>query len=266
MTTQPTLYLPHGAGPCFFMDWTMSAPDTWDRMARWLRELPATLPEAPRALLVVSAHWEENEPTVSSSPAPELLFDYSGFPPHTYELTWPAPGAPELAERVRELLGSHGLPTRANDARGLDHGVFVPLKLAFPDARVPTLQVSLMSHLGAEAHLAMGRALAPLRDEGVLILGSGMSYHNLQGIMRPPSKAQSEIFDDWLAETVAAPAAERAERLAHWDGAPEARACHPREEHLLPLHVCAGAAGADAGERIYRDEVLGVVVSAHRFA
>ena len=244
----------------------MSAPDTWDRMARWLRDLPETLPEEPKALLVVSAHWEEAEPTVSSSPAPELLFDYSGFPPHTYELTWPAPGAPALAKRVRELLGSHDFNARADAVRGLDHGVFVPLKLAFPRAHIPTLQISLMKHLDAEAHFAMGCALAPLRDEGVLIVGSGMSYHNMQGFMRAPSKTESAAFDEWLSDTVAAPPAERSGRLTRWHDAPAARACHPREEHLLPLLVCAGAAEDAAGERVYRDEVLGVVVSAHRFA
>src|SRR5205823_2443749 len=161
------LYIPHGGGPCFFMEWTMGPPDTWDRMAAWLRRIAGTLPEKPKALLVVSAHWEEEVPTVTTSPAPALLFDYYGFPKSTYELTWPAPGSPDLAKRVRDLLGGAGIESRADDARGFDHGVFVPLKVAFPEANIPTVQLSLRAGLDPAEHIAIGRALAPLRDEGV---------------------------------------------------------------------------------------------------
>ena len=166
MTRMPTLFIPHGGGPCFFMEW--DPPDTWDRHRSFLETLPASLPEKPKALLVISGHWEAREFTVQSNPAPPLLFDYNGFPQHTYELTWPAPGDPALATRVGELLQGAGFETGTDTARGFDHGVFVPLKLVFPEADIPTVQLSLRSDLDPDAHLAVGRALAPLRDEGVL--------------------------------------------------------------------------------------------------
>lgn len=261
----PTIYLPHGGGPCFFMTWTMGPPDTWERMAAWLQALPQALPRAPTALVVISAHWEEARPTVTSAATPPLLFDYYGFPPHTYELTWPAPGSPALAQRVQGLLGAAGIETAADPGRGYDHGVFVPLKLSFPRADVPTVALSLRRGLDPAEHLAIGRALAPLRDEGVLLVGSGMSYHNMRRFMSPVAAAPSRRFDDWLAETVALAEAERSERLTRWTTAPDARECHPREEHLLPLMVVAGAAGSDAGARVFRDEVMGATVSAVRF-
>lgn len=261
----PTLYLPHGGGPCFFMDWTMGPADTWVRMADWLRGIPASLPAQPKALLVISAHWEQPAATLLSAPKPPLLFDYYGFPKHTYELTWPAPNPSELLPKVEALLRAASIPTASDPSRGYDHGVFVPLKLAFPRADIPTMQLSLRAGLDPAAHLALGRALAPLRDEGVLIVGSGMSYHNMRGFMQPQSLAASKAFDAWLAETVALPAAERSARLQRWSDAPSARASHPREEHLLPLMVCAGAAGEDAGRVDFRDVVMGVQVAAHRF-
>jgi aromatic ring-opening dioxygenase catalytic subunit (LigB family) len=247
------------------MEWTMGPRDTWDRLAGWLRSLPASLSEAPKALLVVSAHWEAPVPTVTTSKAPTLLFDYSGFPPHTYELTWPAPGDPELAARVHRLLESAGIASASDPARGFDHGVFVPLKVAIPDARFPTVALSLQRGLDPEAHLAIGRALAPLRDEGVLIVGSGMSYHNMRGFGDPRSHASSEQFDTWLGETVTAPRASRDTGLAHWQEAPAARLVHPREEHLMPLMVAAGAAKDDAGTVVFRDSVMQTVISAVRF-
>jgi aromatic ring-opening dioxygenase catalytic subunit (LigB family) len=262
---QPTIYLPHGGGPCFFMDWTMGPPDTWDRMAQWLREIPASLPEVPAGLLVVSAHWEEPVATVTSASSTPLLYDYYGFPPQTYELKWPAPGSPELAARVRSLLGKAGIESAADAARGFDHGVFIPLKVAYPEPRIPTVQLSLRAGLDPTEHLAMGRALAPLRDEGILIVGSGMSYHNMRGFMDPRTRDVSAVFDDWLTGAVTAPPDERDSSLVHWARGPSARQCHPREEHLLPLMVAAGAAGADRGQRVFRDEVMGAIVSGIRF-
>jgi aromatic ring-opening dioxygenase catalytic subunit (LigB family) len=266
MSELPTIYLPHGAGPCFFMKWTMGPADTWDATATWLRGLAATLPEAPKALLVVSAHWESAAPTVITSPSPSLLFDYSGFPPETYQLTWPAPGAPEVAARVRALLDAAGIASAETAERGLDHGVFIPLKVAFPDAHIPTVQLSLVAGLDPAHHLAIGRALAPLRSEGVLIVASGMSYHNMRGLRGGAGAAgHAKAFDDWLGEVVALPEAERTSALGAWSAAPSARESHPREEHLLPLMVAAGAAGRAAGRVVFRDEVMGVVVSAHQF-
>ncbi|MCO4748262.1 MAG: dioxygenase [Proteobacteria bacterium] len=258
---QPTLYIPHGGGPCFFMDWTPAG--AWDELAAYLRGIVPSLPETPRAVLVISAHWEERLPTLMTHRSPPMLFDYSGFPPHTYKLSWPAPGAPELAEVVAAHFASAGIEVGRDPKRGFDHGVFVPLLLALPDATVPTLQLSLKQGLDPEQHLAIGRALAPLRDEGVLIVGSGSSYHNMRGFGR--AMADSKAFDDWLADAVTAPAEERNSVLARWSTAPKARACHPREEHLLPLHVCAGAAGEDAGRIDFNGEVMGVKMSAVRF-
>ncbi len=243
----------------------MGPRDTWDSMASWLRGLGESLPEKPRALLVVSAHWEAARPTVQAHAAPPLLYDYYGFPEHTYSLTWPAPGAPELAARVRSLLEGAGIEADEDAERGFDHGVFVPLKLTFPDAEIPTLQLSLQRGLDPAFHLRMGEALAPLRDEGVLILGSGMSYHNMQHLRGNTAQVASAEFDGWLRETIGQPPEERHERLVGWSQAPAARVAHPREEHLLPLMVAAGAAGSDAGTIVFRDRVMTATVSAARF-
>ncbi|MDZ7750735.1 MAG: class III extradiol ring-cleavage dioxygenase [Gammaproteobacteria bacterium] len=261
----PTLFIPHGAGPCFFMEWKPAG--TWDRMAAWLSGMEAHVGTRPKAVVVVSAHWEAPAFTVNAARAPRLLYDYTGFPAHTYRLTWPAPGSPMLAGRIRSLLREAGLEAKEECRRGLDHGVFIPLKVAFPGADLPVVQVSLKRGLDPEVHLALGRALAPLRREGVLILGSGMSFHNM-GRFRPegsPVDMDSRRFDAWLEETVALSQRERDLRLSRWTEAPGARAAHPREEHLLPLHVVAGAAGDDTGELVFRDEIMGSVQSAFRF-
>jgi len=261
--TQPSLFIPHGGGPCFFM------PDprgTWTRMGDYLRSLAATLPERPRAILVVSGHWEERAFTFTGADRhPALIFDYYGFPPDTYQLSWPAPGAPWLAERGAALLHEAGLPAAIDPERGFDHGVFVPLKVAFPDADVPVVQMSLHASLDPALHVAAGQALAPLREEGVLLLGSGMSCHNLRAMGDPRLAAPSAEFDRWLTAAAAAEPAERGALLARWDGAPWARACHPREEHLLPLMVAAGASG-EPGTHDYGETVLEGAVSAFRFA
>jgi aromatic ring-opening dioxygenase catalytic subunit (LigB family) len=245
------------------MEW--SPKGTWDRLASWLASIDASLPRPPEALLVISAHWEARVPSVTSATAPELIYDYSGFPPHTYALRWPAPGAPELAARAQELLSNAAIESHADPQRGFDHGVFIPLKVAYPDARVPTVQLSLKSGLDPAEHIAIGRALAPLRDEGVLVVGSGMSYHNMRNFMTPRALEASELFDGWLAHTVSAEPVARDAALADWQRAPGARESHPREEHLLPLMVAAGAAPDALGERVFRDQVMGAVVSAVRF-
>jgi aromatic ring-opening dioxygenase catalytic subunit (LigB family) len=266
MTTKlPTLYLPHGGGPCFFMEWTLGPRDTWDRMAAWLRGVTGLLAQRPREMLVISAHWEESVPTVTTAHDPPLLYDYYGFPPHTYELTWPAPGSPDLAARVRSLLSDAGIESAANATRGFDHGVFIPLKLAVPDADIPTVQLSLRTGLDPAEHLAIGRALAPLREQGVFLVGSGMSYHNLRAFMTPGARTPSRRFDDWMAEAVAREPSAREAELRAWSRAPSAREVHPREEHLLPLMVVAGAAGSDGGRSVFRDEVMGAAVSAVQF-
>jgi len=261
--TLPTLFIPHGAGPCFFMDWTRGPADTWDRTAAWLKGLVAGLPERPKAILVVSGHWEEPVFTVGSAAQPPLLFDYHGFPEETYRLTFDAPGSPALAARVRALLGAAGIPTAEDAQRGYDHGVFVPLKLVTPQADIPVVQLSLRHDLDPQAHLAAGRALAPLRDEGVLIVGSGMSWHNMRGFS-PAFTGKSEQFDRWLGEAIADPAT-RDEAIRHWDRGPYAREAHPREEHLAPLFVAAGAAEGEPGRVAFRDKAMDVALSGYEF-
>lgn len=263
----PTFFVPHGAGPCFFMEWHPA--DTWDRMADFLRSIPGSLPEKPQAIVLVTAHWQEQQPSMSSAAQPGMIYDYQGFPAHTYELKYPAPGAPELAGQVSVLLKQAGFAPVQNPERGYDHGTFIPLKVAFPDADIPVLQLSLLESLNAADHIRLGQTLEPLRDEGVLIIGSGMSYHNMRGYGSRRSTPIAAAFDAWLTETVALPQAERNARLADWALAsgPAGRESHPnyREEHLLPLHVAAGAAGAGAGRKVFTDEVLSVAISAFRF-
>ena len=269
MARMPTMFIPHGGGPCFFMDW--NPPETWDRHREFLADVPATLPETPKALLVISGHWEEPQFTVQKNPSPPLLFDYGGFPPHTYELTWPAPGDPTLSDKVQSLIEAAGFPCLVDEARGYDHGVFIPLKVAFPQADIPCVQLSLRSDLDPAAHIAVGRALAPLRDEGVLIIGSGNTYHNMQKMMRAMQggggdAVNGQEFDRWLTDAVTRPdAAERDQMLAQWGAAPGARDANPREEHLIPLHVVAGAGLDDKGLKTLEDNVLGAVESAFTF-
>ena len=261
----PAVYIPHGGGLWLFVDVVFGEPDTLARLAahlRCLRGLPST---PPRAVLVVSAHWEERLPTVTTAERPPLLFDYFGFPPAAYELTWPAPGSPWLAGRTRALLDAAGIASAEAPERGFDHGVFVPMKLAYPAAEVPTVQLSLKAGLDPASHLAIGRALAPLRDEGVFVIGSGMSYHNMRGFGRREARAASLAFDAWLAETVALPRERRDARLVEWRAAPSGLEVHPREEHLLPLMVVAGAAGDDPGSVPYADVLMGVRISSARF-
>ncbi|MTJ79416.1 MAG: dioxygenase [Telmatospirillum sp.] len=262
---QPSIYLPHGGGPCFFMDPPEDDPARWIAMADYLSSLPGHLPARPDALLVISAHWECPRPTLLSAPAPGLLFDYYGFPPHTYTLTYPAPGAAGLIPRVRTLLEGAGIASDEDPARGYDHGVFVPLKVAFPDADIPILQLSLQKGLDPARHIAIGRALEPLRDANVAVIGSGLSFHNLGGLGDPALNRSATAFDEWLTDAVQKPAAERGSALEAWSAAPGARASHPREEHLLPLMVAAGAAGDDPGRQVFSGAIWGKAVSAYHF-
>lgn len=262
---QPTYFINHGGGPCFFLD-PGPMRDTWSELEDYLRGFADHLDERPRAILVVSGHWEEKRPTVNAGSAPPLLFDYGGFPPHTYQLTWAAPGDPALAERVRTLLGEAGIDSGSNGARGWDHGVFVPLKVMFPGADIPTVQLSLQLGLDPATHLAIGRALRPLREEGVLILGSGQTYHNMRGFMAGGGApdAAAEAFDGWLRQSMT-DGAMRDQALTRWAQAPGARQAQPREDHLLPLMVAAGAASGEPGRTAFHGHALGKPISGFRF-
>lgn len=261
----PGLFVPHGAGPCFFMDWNPA--DTWDRMAAFLKGVAGTLPQAPRAIVLVSGHWLEPGFSVTGSARPPLIYDYSGFPAHTYELTYPAPGEPALAERIVQLLRDTGEPARVDPQRGFDHGVFIPLKLMFPKADIPVVQLSLRRDMDPAAHIAAGRALAALRDEGVLIVASGMSFHNMRGYGDPRYTPVSARFDEWLTAAVESGKPRREAMLRDWASAPHAPDSHPPggEEHLLPLLVAAGAGAGSDGRKVYSEEVMKTTLSAFRF-
>lgn len=262
-TRQPVAFIPHGGGPWPFVDLGLDRREV-TALADYLRGLRG-LPTAPKALLVVSAHWEESVVSVMSGQAPPMLFDYYGFPPASYQLRWPAPGSPALAARVRALLGAAGVPTAEDPQRGFDHGTFVPLMLSYPEAELPVVQLSLKRGLDPAEHLAIGRALQPLRDEGVFIVGSGMSYHNLRAMGDPKAGPISEVFDAWLREAVTDAPERRDAQLIAWSRAPAARAAHPREEHLLPLMVIAGAAGSDRGSVAFNGTMMGWRLSAVHF-
>ena len=261
MTRQPTFFIPHGGGPCFFMD---DPSGNWTSMEGFLRSLPERLPERPTAILLVSGHWETDGFAFTGAEKPELIYDYYGFPPHTYQLRFDAPGAPELAQEAASLLQEAGLKAAVDQQRGLDHGVFVPLKVAFPDADVPVVEMSVDRKLDPALHMAAGRALAPLREKGVLIIGSGMSFHNMRGYGDPRFTAPSQEFDRWLSESVSMDNKARADRLERWEDAPAGRLSHPQEEHLLPLMVAAGAAEGP-GEQVYADQVLKTAISGFQF-
>ena len=260
----PVVFIPHGGGPWPFVPMGLPREEI-DALAGYLRTIPSVPPRRPEALLVISAHWETPVPTVMTAEHPALYYDYYGFPPASYELAWPTPGDPALARRVAEHLGAAGIASATDAARGFDHGTFVPLKVAFPDADIPTVQLSLRADLDPEAHLAIGRALAPLRDEGVFVIGSGMTFHDLRGFRDPAARPDAERFDAWLRAAATSAPAERDRLLAGWASAPSARASHPREEHLLPLMVVAGAAGDDRGTVAYNGTFGGVRLSAYHY-
>jgi aromatic ring-opening dioxygenase catalytic subunit (LigB family) len=259
----PTFFISHGGGPWPWMKEQLGG--AYDRLEASLAHLPKEIGHRPDAVLMISAHWEAPEFTVQSHPSPPMVYDYGGFPEFTYHIKYPAPGAPAIAQRVRALLAAAGIPSDEDAQRGFDHGMFAPMAVIFPNADVPVLQLSLKQGLRPDAHLALGRALAPLRDENIAIIGSGLSYHNLRAF-GPAARAPSATFDAWLEATLALPDG-RSAALAAWERAPAARLAHPREEHLLPLMVALGAAEHEPATRIYHEADFfgGITVSSYRF-
>jgi aromatic ring-opening dioxygenase catalytic subunit (LigB family) len=261
----PVAYVPHGGGPWPFVD--LGMPEAELRSLKlYLESLRAFPRSRPKALLVVSAHWEERVPTVTSSAHPPMLYDYYGFPPAAYAIQWPAPGEPSVAARVGALLDAAGIESASDAKRGFDHGAFVPFKLTYPDADIPTVQLSLKAGLDPAAHLAIGRAIAPLRDEGVFIVGSGMSYHNMKGFFDPTATHYATSFDAWLQASVCQEASARDQLLTEWAKAPAAKQAHPREEHLMPLMVIAGAAGADRGSVAFKGSLGNKAITGFHFS
>jgi len=222
-----------------------------DRLKEFARQI-----QKPSAILVISAHWEEPVPTITSGANPSLIYDYYGFPAESYEIEYPCPGEPDLANQAYEALKQAGLPVQLDDARGFDHGLFVPLKIMYPEADIPCIQLSLVSNLDANTHLAIGRALKTLNHENLLVIGSGFSFHNMKAFFseETPEITNGNLeFERWLEATCtdrSLSEADRVNRLVHWEQAPYARFCHPREEHLLPLHVCYGLASKPSDEHL----------------
>ncbi len=249
------VYFSHGGGPLPIL-----GDASHKAMVDFMLQLPSQL-RKPDAILVVSAHWEESVATLLGAQTPPMFYDYYGFPDEAYAITYPAPGSPALANRIAGLLNKNNIPARIDSQRGFDHGLFIPLKLMYPQADIPSLQLSLLRGLNPAAHLALGKALRELLRENILVVGSGFSFHNMrafswQGINAPDPA--NDAFQNWLIEICTGPISqsEREQRLIEWEKAPSARYCHPREEHLLPLHVCLGMANKPATV-IFDDHILG---------
>lgn len=251
----PSLFVSHGA-PNLVID-TLPATE-------FLKAYGSTL-DTPRAIVVVSAHFEAEQPLVSSDPTPGMIYDFGGFEPELRELIYPAPGEPELAERIVRMLRQAGLDAKATHNRGYDHGTWVPLMLLFPDAKVPVVQLSVSPEKSPEHHYKLGEALRVLGDEDILIIGSGSLTHNLHAFFRggyeksatPPDWV--EEFAAWMHDRVAAGAID--ELLDYRSRAPFAVENHPTDEHLLPFFVAAGASlsGGSAGERVHTSSAFGVL-------
>lgn len=262
----PTYFISHGGGPWPYM--TGEFRRRFDRLEQSLVEMRAELGSVPRAVLVISGHWEASGFAISSGSHPGMVYDYYGFPEELYRIQYSAPGSPELAQRVQDLLRAGDIDASLDPTRGFDHGTFSIMKPLYPDADVPIVQLSLDARLDPALHLKVGKALAPLRDEGVLIVGSGLSYHNLRAMRGTSGYEPSRQFDAWLQQTVVqASPLERAARLINWETAPHARDAHPREDHLIPLMVAVGAAWEEPGATTYHqtDFAGGLTASSFRF-
>jgi 4,5-DOPA dioxygenase extradiol len=255
MNRAQIVYFSHGGGPLPIL-----GDASHLAMIEFMTRLPSRLAK-PEAILVISAHWEESAATLLGASSPPMFYDYYGFPAKAYEITYPAPGSPELANRVAGLLQQHNIPARIDARRGFDHGLFIPLKLMYPRADIPSLQLSLLRGLNPGAHIALGQALRGLANENILVIGSGFSFHNMNAFAWEESGGAdhaNDLFQDWLIKvcTGAVTQVERERLLIDWENAPSARYCFPREEHLLPLHVCLGMANKPA-ELVFDDRILG---------
>jgi aromatic ring-opening dioxygenase catalytic subunit (LigB family) len=253
--TARIVYFSHGGGPLPIL-----GDPGHKAMVDFMNKLPDQL-RKPDAILVISAHWEESTATLLGCNKPPMLYDYYGFPREAYSITYPAPGSPDLAKRIARILKQNNMSSRIDDERGFDHGLFIPLKLMYPQADIRSIQLSLIYGLDPIAHIALGKALRELRNENILIVGSGFSFHNLREFPWDggnDSDPRNDAFQEWLIETCTNPNKQDQieQRLLNWEHAPHARYCHPREEHLLPLHVCAAMAGKPA-TLIFNDYIFG---------
>ena len=260
----PTLFISHGGGPWPYIP---EMKIQYANTAAWLAQIPATLPLKPKAIISISGHWEEKDFSISTAKSPEMIFDYSGFPKHTYKIKYPAAGSLDLAVRVQQLLSAAGINNLADAAHGFDHGTFVPLELMYPNANVPIVSMSHKLGYNPLEHWMVGQALQPLRTEGILIIGSGLSYHNMRGFGSTAGSDVSSTFNQWLTTAVTEKNIEqRKQLLLNWEQAPAARLAHPQEDHLIPLMIVAGAAGADLGVLEFQDRIMGIDMASYRFS
>lgn len=255
------VYFSHGGGPLPIL-----GDQSHKKMVQFMKDLPQRLVK-PTAIVVFSAHWEERIIAVQSAEAPEMYYDYYGFPEEAYKIVYPCSGAPDLAKRIADLLSQNGLESKLDERRPYDHGSYIPLMLMYPEADIPVIQVSLCHNLNPETHLRMGEALRPLLDENILFIGSGFSFHNMRQFFMSDQKVedpQNSSFQDALVEICcgAVKYMDRREQLINWESISGARYCHPREEHLLPLHVCVGL-GEGIGEKIFDDYIIGKRATAY---
>lgn len=260
-TRMPAFFLCHGGGPWPWMQGPLR--EGLRGLERGLLAVPGQLPRRPDAIVVVSAHWEAPAFTVTSAAAPGMVYDYSGFPPEMYRIRYPSPGQPALAQRMVDMLSAAGCPAATDAQRGYDHSTYSVLQTMYPQADIPVVQLSLHAGLDPALHIRAGAALAPLRDENILIIGSGMTCHE----RGPEMAAYSGPFDEWVHQVVQDSDQQRREHaLTHWEQAPHARAVHPHEDHFLPLLVAVGAARGDTATAIYRERLMGFIASSsYRF-
>lgn len=249
------IYFSHGGGPLPIL-----GDPRHQKMIAFMKNLPTRI-KKPDTVVVISAHWEEQAATLLGAKSPQMFYDYYGFPEESYSIKYPAPGAPELAKRIADLLAKKSINSGIDEVRGFDHGLFIPLKMMYPDADIPCIQLSLMRGLDPVKHIELGKALRGLLNENILFIGSGFSFHNLRAFSwdgGDDPDPQNDAFQDWLIDTITSPVKEkiREQKLTGWVRAPFARYCHPREEHLLPLHVCAGISGNE-GELVFNDYIFG---------
>ena len=249
------VYVSHGGGPLPIL-----GDPGHEKMVDFMKELPSRI-QKPEAVIVVSAHWEEVEVTVTGNPKPPLVYDYYGFPPEAYTLAYPVDGNPALAREVADLLETRGIPFVYDEERGLDHGTFIPMLLSYPEASIPTIQISLVKGLDPAVHWKIGKALRPLLERNILVIGSGFSFHNMREFVwdgSNPADEKNDAFQDHLIETFTGELSseQREQAVLNWKQFPSARYCHPREEHLVPLFLCT-AMGDKPARLIFDDRIMG---------
>ena len=264
----PTAFIGHGGGPWPIISFDGFNEEERQNAKQSMENISGIPKQNPKTILVISAHWEGPNFKLNTNTNPNLLFDYYGFPEEAYQFEWPVKNDLKTITRIKKLLSTANIQFTENNKRDYDHGVFIPLMLAYPNADIPVIQLSLKRNLDPVVHFALGEILSPLRNEGVFIIGSGNSYHNLKEMFKPTEQGikDSINFDNWLKTVIQLPAHERKKKLLEWEKAPGARECHPREEHFIPLLVAAGAASNDHGHISWTGFINGTANTSIHFA